>query len=180
MTIKLKKERIIFGLIAGICISLISCKHDEDLIIDYYPVEYEILVVNSEGDNLLEESTPGNILDTEMYIELAGERYDVNYGRPAEEGFPYPALTRFYMPMWYGAFIAPYWYPYPDVPERENRLYVGEFPGDASGEIMFKLYLDGKSFKISYKNKKISGLDVDRHYYLDGKEIKSSSITLIL
>lgn len=177
-----KKNGILFLLTTGMCASMISCKNDNDdpLIIDYYPVVYEILIVNSTGDNLLEESTPGNILDTEMYMEIDGEKYDVNYGRPEEPTLPFPNLTRAYMPMWYGAFISPYWYPYPQYQERGNRLYIGEFPGDASGEIMFKLYLDGHSYEISYINKKISGLDIDRHYYLDGKEIESSSFTLTL
>ena len=177
----LKKNGILFLIIIGLCTGFISCKHNDDiLIIDYSPVIYEILVVNSAGDNLLEESTPGNILDTEMYIELAGERYDVNYGLPDEPIFPYPAMTRAYMPAWYGAYIAPYFYPYPGLPERGNRLYVAEFPGDASSEIMFELHLDGHSYEISYKNKKISGLDIDRHYYLNGKEIESSSFTITL
>ena len=167
----------------GILGSFVSCNQDKEediLIIDYYPVAYEILVVNSDGENLLDESTPGNILNTEMYIELSGERFDVHYGRSEDDIFPYPTTTRAYMPMWYGAFIFPYWYPYPDLPERDNRLYVGEFPGDAHGEVKFKLSLDGHSYEISYVNKKISGLDVERHYYLDGKEISSSSFTLTL
>ena len=160
---------------------LVSCSNDDDfLILDYSPVEYEILVVNAAGDNLLDDSTPGNILGSEMYIELAGERYEVNYGRPDEPTFPYPSLTRAYIPVWYGAFISPYSYPYPHLPERGKRLYIGEFPGDATAEIKFKLYLDGHSYEISYHNKEINGLDVDRHYYLDGKEIPSSSFTLTL
>ena len=174
-------KNFIFFLIVGLALGLNSCKHDDDIIaIDYTPIEYEVLVVNSVGDNLLEESTPGNILEKEMYIELAGERYDVNYGRPDEPEFPYPPLTRVYMPMWYGAFIAPYWYPYPELPERDNRLYVGEFPGDARSEITFILYLDGHSYEISYVNKKINGLDIDRHFYLDGKEIEGPNVTIVL
>ena len=177
----IKKKFSLILLTAGITVILNSCKHDDDIIaIDYTPIEYEILVVNSVGDNLLEESTPGNILNTEMYIVLAGERYDVNYGRPDEPEFPYPPLTRAYMPMWYGAFIAPYWYPYPELPERDNRLYVGEFPGDARSEVTFELYLDGHSYEISYINKKINGLDIDRHFYLDGKEIEGPNITIVL
>ena len=174
-------KRELFSLvIIGIFSGLISCKsEDDDMIIDYSPVDFAITVVNSAGDNLLEESTKGNILDTEMYIELCGEIYDVSYGRP-EPIFPYPSLTRAYFPAWYGAFIAPYFYEYPDLPPSDNRLFVGEFEGDARGEVKFTLYLDGHSYEISYKNKKISGLNIDRHYYLNGKEIPSSAFTLTL
>lgn len=178
-------KRGLFSLLTfGIFSLFMSCKHDEedwdDVIIDYSPVVFEILVVDSSGENLLEESTAGNILGSEMYIELSGEKYDVEYGRPMDPVFPYPNLTRAYMPEWYGAFIAPYWYPYPELPERTNRLYIGEFPGNASKEIKFLLFLDGNSYEISFINKKINGLDIDRHYYLDGQEIPSSSFTITL
>ena len=182
MTERFKKKVRLFLSITSIWCGMLSCKHDEpnDIIIDYYPVDFEILVVNTGGENLLDESTSNNILDSEMYIELAGEKYEVHYGRPEDPFFPYPPLTRAYMPSWYGAFIAPYWYFYPDLVERGNRLYIGEFPGNIKEEVKFKLYLDGNSFEISYFNKKISGLDVERYFYLDGKEIDSSSFTLTL
>ena len=171
-------KKSLFLTLMAFLISLVSCTKEE-MDIDYYPVIFEILVVNSSGENLLEPTTKGNILESEMYIELAGERFDVVYGRPNEEQ-EYPNITRAYRPFWFGAFIAPYWYPYSDLPERDNRLYVGEFPGDYRGEVKFKLYLDGHSYEISYNNKKINGLDVDRHFYLDGKEIDSASFTLTL
>lgn len=181
MTESIKKKFSLFLLAITISCGMISCKGEhEDLIIDYYPVEFEILVVNTDGENLLDESTPMNILDSEMYVELAGEKYEVQYGRPEDPFFPHPALTRAYMPSWYGAFIAPYWYHYPDLPERGNRLYIGEFPGDIKGEVKFELNLDGHSYNISYINKKFSGLNVEREFYLDGKKIPSSSFTLTL
>lgn len=177
---EIKKKGFLFILITVICYGLTSCKNDENLIIDYSPVIYDILVVDSNGNNLLENSTPGNILDTEMFIEMNGERYDVIYGHPYEPEGPFPSKTRASLPRWFKPFIASYWYPYPVLPEIGNRLYIGEFPGDARGEIKFVLHLGEKSYEISYKNKKIKGFDIDRRYYLDGKKIKSSSITLIL
>ena len=176
------KKGIFFFLLSGLFTCFSSCKNDDDefLIIDYYPVIYEIQVLNASGENLLDESTEGNILDKEIYIEAYGEKFDVSYGRPEESILPEAFRTRAYMPMWYGVFVSSYWYQYPELPDRDNRLYVGEFPGDASKEVKFKLYLDGHSYDVSYVNKKIKGMEVDRHYYLNGKEINSSTFTLTL
>ena len=148
--------------------------------VDYYPVCFELLVLNSKGENLLEPSTSENILDSEMYMLFGDERYEVNYGRPENSYFPGPSYTRVYLPMWYGAFIAPYWYQYPDLPDRDNRLHIGEFEGGIRGKVMFELVLNNHHYIIGYENKKIEGLDIDRHFYLDDNEIDSGIITIVL
>ena len=162
-----------------------SCNSDTDddddfWDVDYYPVIFEIEVLNDEGENVLDASTPGNILDKEMYVLLADEKYDVHYGRPSEPYFPYPHLTRVYMPSWWGAFISPYWYIHPDLPERGNNIYIGEFPGDYNGEVTFQLVLDNSTYSFTYKNKVVGHLQVERHFYLDGEEMPSSSFTIVL
>ena len=177
----MKNNGIYIALIALCFYYFVSCKEDPgNDIIDYYPVEFEIQVLDSESKNVLEPSTKDNILDKELYIIIGDEKFNVNYGRPDEPYFPYPNLTRAYMPSWYGAFIAPYWYQYPDMPDRANRLYIGEFPGDFLGRIDFILVLDSHTYHIGYENKKINGLSVDRHFYLDGKELESNIFTIRL
>lgn len=161
-----------------------SCKDDNesDMIWDYYPVVFEIRVENNKKENLLDENVVGNILDTEMYMIFQGERYEVNKGWPEGSFFPFPS-TKVYMPVWYGAFIAPYFFDnsqFEEVPERGNRLYIGEFFGDSTGETSLELYLNGKSFWVSYINKIVKPGQVDRHFYLNDQEIPSSTFTLTL
>ena len=153
---------------------------DDGYCIDYAPVIFEVLVLNSNGENVLETGTPGNVLDKEMYLLLEGERYDLTTGRPEDSFFPHPVLTRDYMPMWYGAFISPYWYQDSDLPDRDNRLFIGEFPGDIKGTVAVELFVGNNHFTLSYTNEVIEKLEVERHYYLDGKEIESGIITLVL
>lgn len=175
------KRLIFFVTLMGIFFNFLSCKgSEEEIIIDYYPVDFEITVHNSQGENLLDPSIPDNILGKEMYILIGDQRYNVNYGRPEVPLFPDFSYTRAYLPSWYGPFIAPYWYQYPDLPDRDNRLYIGEFEGGTVGKITFELVLDNQHYSIGYENKKIKGLNVDRHFYLDGKEIDSNLIKLIL
>lgn len=177
--------RLILTLFAIFMLSscLYSCKEsEEDMIWDYSPVDFEILVENSKGENLLDENVADNILNTKMYIIFQDERYEVYKGWPEGSIFPYRS-TRVYMPIWYGAFIAPYFFDYShweDVPERGNRLYVGEFFGDSNGETSFQLHLDGHEYKVAYTNKIVKPGKVDRHFFLNDKEIPSSSFEIIL
>ncbi|MCH5241975.1 MAG: hypothetical protein J1F67_06080 [Muribaculaceae bacterium] len=163
-----------------IALTFTSCNDNDDVIWDYSPVIFEVLVENSQDENLLDENTAGNILGTEMYVIFENEKFDVTYGWPDDPYFPYPYSSRAYMPSWWGAFIAPYFYDYSDLHTRGNRLYIGEFFGDSYGETKFELYLDGHRYEISYTNKIPKPGKVDRHFFLDGKEIPSSNITLIL
>ena len=159
-------------LLLGVFLLLLSScdkKSDEDVMIDYSPINLNVLVENSDGESLLEPLTPGNILDSDMYIIFKGERFNVLMGRPEEPFFPYPG-TRAYMPDWYGAFIAPYFYTYPDSPVRSNRIFIGEFAGDGPDENL-SLYILDKQYEISFTNTYNRKKDkFIRHSYLEGVE----------
>ena len=150
---------------------------DGEWIYDLTPITFEVEILNQDGENLLEESTPGNILGSEMFLIYNGERYEIINGYIDTPYFPYPNGTRFYMPSWYGGFIAPYWYPSKDLPERENSLHIGEFEGGTDG-VSFDLSLNGHSYIVSYTNKVSfhkGQIDAERHYYLDGVEVCSDT-----
>lgn len=176
------KFRHIFKVLTSLLVLFISAcsKEDDDpgYIWEIYPIEFEIKVVNSNGENLLDPKNPDNILDTEMYVIFRDEKFDVRYGYPDGPFFPYPTKA---LPVeWLGAFIAPYFEFYPGMPERENYLYIGQFYGDSNGKTQFKLYIDGQKFTIYFTNKITAPENIERHYFIDDKEIPGPYFTLTL
>lgn len=158
--------------------ALTSCGDEEDIIFDYSPITLKVNVHNSNGENLLEKSTPGNILDDKNTFSFNGETSDIYVGWPNEEK-DVSSETRFYMPMWYGAFIAPSFYKYSYYDKGENAIYIGEFDGAASGTLNMELNLGEHKYEISVKSK-VNGKDVKREYTINGKKNKSDVFNIIL
>ena len=152
-------------LLTSVCCMLSSCNDEQErLIIDYTPVVLKVDVVNTQGDNLLDESYAGNILDKELTITYKGNTTQISRTAP-EALMP---QSRALMPHWYGAFIMSgenYW----TVKPVEPAIFIGEFDGGLSGTVALTLQLGDKSFDLSYKAK-VNMLDVDRTFYIDGKK----------
>ena len=180
------KEKLLFGFVGLFLasISLTSCSHeddpDEDRFFDFAGIYFEVNVINKAGENLLEPSTPGNILDKDIYIIFNGLKYEVTMGKPNEGYFPYP-YTRENVPIWYGAFIAPSFYYYPMVNDSTNKLWIGNFNGRSHGETV-DLFIENEKYVLSFTNVIHDDYyppDIDRHFYLNGRVVGDHGIFTI-
>lgn len=156
-----------------------SCGNDEepDLIIDYSPITIQVNVRNSNGENLLEPSTQGNILEGNNTFTYDGKTSNIHVGWPKNRERS-SNMTRYYMPMWYGAFIAPAFSPYSEN-QKENAIYIGEFEGGESGTINMELNLGENKYEISVKSK-VKGTSVKRDYSINGKKNNGSVFDITL
>lgn len=176
---KCLKKSMLLIMMTGIFSCLMSCVSEEMTYI-FTPVEFEIEIINDAEQNLLEASTPGNLLETEMYVKLEGVKYEVQYGKPQTSLGPFPGFEPDETnARWYFPFIAPDFNTSSDQTDKGNRLNIGQFPGNYSGTVTFELIIGDESINITYQNNILSGLGVDRHFYVNGKEISSSSFTLV-
>lgn len=128
-----------------------------DVIYDYVPVNFTVKVVNASGQNLLDESVPGNILGEEISVTYKDKTYPmevVNSGR-------------YYLPYWYGVILLDGEY-----------LKIGEFDGAARHEECI-LHIGARDIDIYY-DAKINGLDVKRKFYFDGKRCDGPDFVLRL
>lgn len=128
-----------------------------DVIYDYAPVNFTVKVVNASGENLLDESVPGNILGEEISVTYKDKTYPmevVNSGR-------------YYLPYWYGVILL----------DGES-LKIGEFDGAARHEECI-LHIGARDIDIYYDTK-INGLDVKRKFYFDGKRCDGPDFVLRL
>lgn len=128
-----------------------------DVIYDYVPVNFTVKVVNASGQNLLDESVPGNILGEEISVTYKDKTYPmevVNSGR-------------YYLPYWYGVILLDGEY-----------LKIGEFDGAARHEECI-LHIGTRDIDIYY-DAKINGLDVKRKFYFDGKRCDGPDFVLRL
>lgn len=128
-----------------------------DVIYDYVPVNFTVKVVNASGENLLDESVPGNILGEDISVTYKDKTYPmevVNSGR-------------YYLPYWYGVILL----------DGES-LKIGEFDGAARHEECI-LHIGARDIEIYY-DAKINGLDVKRKFYFDGKRCDGPDFILRL
>lgn len=176
-------KKFLFLFIASTLTFLPSCKEEDDVIWDWNPVSLSVEVTNSNGENLLDPKTEGNILDSEMYIVNEGIQYPVTIGWPLPEG--YNNNSRAIPAIWYGAFIAPTFQP-DDItikPERysENKIFIGEFSGSHSYETDVELVIDGKSYTLSFAVKMDYKKPMSlRDFYFEGKKLENSVYKIVL
>lgn len=150
------------------CLTLLagftSCKEEEPLIWDYAPITYEIYVHNSEGRNLLDPSTEGNILDKDIFINYNGETLHASYGWPEN---PFSLThTRALPAFWYGIFIAPAFTQY--GPDLGNHICIGEFDGASDDE--FELVICGNSYDFKFVSEIGKDGSLTRTHYMNGYE----------
>lgn len=146
-------------------------KENEPLMVDYAPVDFYVQVLNKNGNNLLNPETEENIREKEMTITINGITEEVALQKTST--YPY---TRAIMPYWYGAYITS---PSTDIYHNDYFIRIGEFSGDANGEKVI-LSLDGTSHTLSFTNKIIEQLNIERHFYIDGKENNTAIFKIIL
>ena len=94
-------KRILLGIVA--LLTFVSCEK-QGMIYDIYPVEFVFEVTDSHGNNLFDESTPGNWLQEPFSATFDGKE------------FLWPsAQSKAYLAVLTGFYIYPKWYTTSDV-----------------------------------------------------------------
>lgn len=155
---KISKETIRIQTIVLLMVYILSACGKDDVIIDYAPVVISVKVQNEAGDNLLDPSVAGNILDRDISVTYEGNNYPIE--SVDESG-------RFWPGFWRGVILV-----------NGQVLEIGEFDGSSAHEDCV-LHIGTRDIPISY-DAKFNGMKVKRTYYFDGKQYKIPEFTRIL
>lgn len=148
---------------------------DDPIVWDVSPVQFGVLIVDEDGNNLLDEATEGNWVGADFKAVFKGQVYDAIWENPWSQ----PAKSRFYMPTFRGLYFDP---------ESTNSfgtlpslLKFGEFDGAKSQnlEIEFVVPDIDRSYnmEIQYRFK---GTDSKGKLIMDGKEVDGYWFKIIL
>ena len=151
---------------AVLCLGGCSEENGGNIIYDFAPINLYVYLEDSEGSNLLDPAT-ANGIDYHGISVDCGQGQALSVELDTLRG-PYLAPTRAYMPYFYGAQL---------LQGRNGYcLFIGEFDGetDTKGMYITISWGDGETDVLSYRNRvkwKKSKPKVDRHFYLNGKEV---------
>lgn len=163
-------------LLMALCFSfaITSCgdkNEDEDIIVDYAPVEFYISVENKSGLDLLNSENEGALDVDAITLGYKGVTYSFDSEAAA-------AVTRAYFPRFEGMELQKI--------DGKYRIYVGEFEGcpGHSGDSFTMEWGDGSWDTFSYTNTKVGQYGVEHNFYLNDHPVKSGaypyvSITVI-
>ena len=119
---------------------LCSCGDDDDIIWDMAPVNVMVNIQDTNGNNLLSPSVPGNLQGKKIVADYQGQEYELNWDASDR--------TRYYMPIFSGLKLQSGYTLSGDyfVPD-QNKIYLsfGEFDGEDNQDISISLYIEGYS-----------------------------------
>ena len=143
---RLKKTII---LMLAVCLfSACDSENSDDLFWDITPVEFYIIITDSEGHDLLDSTFQNNLIK-DITVSYQGKTYPVVTEHEYYERLYGKAQTRFYMPNFYGLVLRKYW-----EDHKNYELVFGEFDGMENidkREITLNLPDDHQAV-LSYKN----------------------------
>lgn len=163
-------------LLMALCFSfaITSCgdkNEDEDIIVDYAPVEFYISVENKSGVDLLNSENEGALDVDAITLGYKGVTYSFDSEVAA-------TVTRAYFPRFEGMELQKI--------DGKYRIYVGEFEGcpGHSGDSFAMEWGDGSRDTFTYINTKVGQHGVEHKFYLNDHPVKSGaypyvSITVI-
>lgn len=161
-------------LLMALCFSfaITSCgDKNEDIIVDYAPVEFYISVENKYGVDLLNSENEGALDVDAITLGYKGVTYSFDSEATA-------TVTRAYFPRFEGMELQKI--------DGKYRIYVGEFDGNPghSGDSFTMEWGDGSWDTFTYTNTKVGQHGVEHKFYLNDHTVKSGaypyvSITVI-
>lgn len=156
-----------------ITISLCSCDElpfGNDVIWDVSPVEVNIYVQDSQGNDLLSSSFEGNILKDSIYVEYGGIKFPIGVDMSEE------TMTRAYLAVLTGLKLRKY--------GNENYLSFGEFDGTKDWNDVCSIHWgDGTSDNIRFVRDFKWALDgspkvKESAFYLNNEKVKGKIIII--
>lgn len=170
----MKKRNVFYTALFTLVVILISgcdSNSDSDIIWDVAPLEFYIEVVNSEGADLLNPETSGNIVGDDIKAIYLDNTY--SYG----EGVSAIPPTRYYMPRFYG--LMPY-----VTSEGEYGMSFGELDGakNYKNEKITLEWSDKSQDIITFSHTcewKKGALLLNTVVYLNGTEVSYNPIRIV-
>lgn len=170
MTQLMKKNGYIF-MLAVVSLLLSAC--DSEVIYDIAPTVLKIVLVDEDGNNLLDRSVPGNWAGEAMNIEYKGKEYSAVW--TAEELYP---RSRMYVPMFSGLVWSKI-----TEPNDAGCLWFGEFSGEKDFDMSLKFSIEklNSDYEFGFYQKTIgeNGNRTNCIIY-NGKKEKGTTLTLIV
>lgn len=138
----------LFVTISGF-MSLVLSSCEKNTEIDVYPINLFVYVVDSEGNNLLDQKNPNNLVGKlNGTITYKNRKNHILWGRPGMDNrWPWVDIndmTRVYIPSFYGVW-------YNNYDGRETHLEIGEFDGDSSWSEVFTLEFPDYDLKYDFE-----------------------------
>lgn len=160
-------KRLSFFCLLFISIMLSGCGNS-GMTWDIAPVDLRIYVQDIQGNDILNEKNPNNILSNDIKLTFNGEEYPVDNDEDP--------LNRAYLAHFYGFKIG-------NTLEGKHFLYFGELDGAENWDASIKLDLgDGDIYDIEFKHniKWILGNPkISNKYYLNGNKQDTGEFQII-
>ena len=179
----MKQAKVFFLFLLTTCL-FAACSSDDDeqrddRIWDIYPIEFEIFITDSEGNDLLDSTYQNNIIN-EVSASYQGEVYPLK--KYPDRYYYMEATTRMYVPHFEGLLLKRYWnsmtYTYGNF-----EMVFGEFDGMENvdkREIILHLpnsYQVRLSYKNNFKWKSNGDPQKNTQFFLDDQELKDNAGT---
>lgn len=164
----MRKICMMFALSLSLVFAACGDDNDDDIIVDYAPVEFYISVETSKGVDLLNAENEGALDLDAIELWYDGNIYVLNPKTDAQS-------TRAYFVRFEGMKL--------QQVDGKYRIYVGEFDGAPgtgvkSGDFTMN-WGDGSSDTFSYTNHKVGKYDVEHKFFHNGKSVKSENTPYI-
>ncbi|MDE6288673.1 MAG: hypothetical protein K2M00_07815 [Muribaculaceae bacterium] len=176
---KLFCKSLLIAVVAVVALCFNACDND-DVIWDIAPVSLDFIIVDSDGNSLLDPAREDNVLNNDIYIVYQGKEYPiVDFTKDPQ---PLP-LSRAYLASFYGLRALPEagedW-----SPMSKRYLSFGEFDGAANQDITAELVWpeENRRFTVRVEHKyKMKGNKpkITNKRYFDGKRIDASYFTIV-
>ena len=172
-------KKIIMITLAVCLFAACDSEGGSDVIWDVSPVEFNIFIADSDGQDLL-DSTRQNNLIKDITVSYQGETYPVLTEREFNEKQYGSAQTRAYMPLFYGLILRQSW-SHKTFTHGDFMLVFGEFDGreNINKREVTLHFPNGHQAVLSYSNsfewKSNGEPKKSTVFYLDGKELKDNA-----
>lgn len=163
------KKALLAALTAALLPFVAACSDEDDLIIDYAPINFYFEIVDASGNDLLNPDSEG-CFGENFTLEYEGQSYDCVWEAPAMPE------SRYYATTFNGLFFNHYIY----HDKGACRLTFGELDGARNYDIdMVLTEPDGTRHTIHYY-RKVKKLDVKETLKFDGKTVKDGNTIRIV
>lgn len=176
------KKYIYFLILLITSFGVVSCDDGSDgpedgMIWDIYPTGVHIILVDNDGNNLLDPAVEGNWVGEEMVITNDGTSYYIDWEFYAPKTETRAYLAHFDGLIWYGG--APW------IESKYNNLYFGEFNGDDDLDmsLSFAITTLNRVYDFKFTNHfywKKHQPHRDTHIFYDGKDIEGKVLKLVV
>lgn len=163
------KKALLAALTAALLPFVAACSDEDDLIIDYAPINFYFEIVDASGNDLLNPDSEG-CFGENFTLEYEGQSYDCVWEAPAmPESRMWPAFFNGLFYDYSGHYL-----------KGTHRLVFGDFYGGDNYDIdMAFIEPDGTKHSMHYY-RRVKKLDVKEKLTFDGQTVKDGNTIRIV